>query len=164
MPIYELAADALLEVQATTFAAEGIREREDLQRLLRDDVGIIAPDTLAIAEEFSRWADSSRRIDLLGVDRDGNLVVIELKRTWDGGHMDLQAIRYAAMVAPMGSRRRSRATRTTCRGGGAPPTHDRRCSTIWDGRRRGARRSTGGSGSCSCRSTSTRRSRRRCCD
>src|SRR5690606_2731776 len=30
-----------------------------------------------------------------------NLVVIELKRTIDGGHMDLQAIRYASMVSAM---------------------------------------------------------------
>src|SRR5277367_2146822 len=30
-----------------------------------------------------------------------NLVVIELKRTEDGGHMELQAIRYAAMVSTM---------------------------------------------------------------
>jgi len=28
-------------------------------------------------------------------------VVIELKRTEDGGHMELQAIRYAAMVSAM---------------------------------------------------------------
>jgi hypothetical protein len=42
-----------------------------------------------------------RRIDLLGIDRDANLVVIELKRTEDGGHMELQAIRYAAMVSTM---------------------------------------------------------------
>ena len=31
--------------------------------------------------------------------RDANLVVIELKRTEDGGHMELQAVRYAAMVS-----------------------------------------------------------------
>ena len=31
----------------------------------------------------------------------GILVVIELKRTEDGGHMDLQAIRYASMVSTM---------------------------------------------------------------
>jgi hypothetical protein len=54
-----------------------------------------------IAEEFSEWEDSRRRIDLLGGDRDGNLVVIELKRTEDGGHMELQAIRYAAMVSAL---------------------------------------------------------------
>jgi hypothetical protein len=37
----------------------------------------------------------------LGIDRDGTLVVIELKRDDDGGHMELQAIRYAAMVSRM---------------------------------------------------------------
>jgi hypothetical protein len=62
---------------------------------------VIAPDTLVIAEEFGEWDESRRRIDLLGIDRDANLVVIELKRTEDGGHMDLQAIRYAAMVSTM---------------------------------------------------------------
>ena len=45
--------------------------------------------------------DSRRRIDLLGLDKDANLVVVELKRTDDGGHMELQAVRYAAMVSQM---------------------------------------------------------------
>jgi hypothetical protein len=56
---------------------------------------------LVIAEEFGEWEDSKRRIDLLGLDKDAKLVVIELKRTEDGGHMELQAIRYAAMVSAM---------------------------------------------------------------
>ncbi len=45
--------------------------------------------------------DSRRRIDLLGLDKEANLVIIELKRTEDGGHMELQAIRYAAMVSTL---------------------------------------------------------------
>jgi hypothetical protein len=72
-----------------------------LQRLLRSNIDVISPDTLVISEEFGEWEDSRRRIDLLGLDRDANLVVIELKRTEDGGHMELQAIRYAAMVSTM---------------------------------------------------------------
>lgn len=62
---------------------------------------IIAPDVSVISEEFGGWEDSKRRIALLGIDRDANLVVIELKRTEDGGHMELQGIRYAAMVSKM---------------------------------------------------------------
>ena len=61
----------------------------------------MSPDTLVIAEEFGEWTDSRRRIDLLGIDKEANLVVIELKRTDDGGHMDLQAVRYAAMVSTL---------------------------------------------------------------
>jgi RecB family endonuclease NucS len=44
-----------------------------------------------MAEEFSDWQDRSRRIDLLCLDTDANLVVVELKRTNDAGHMELQA-------------------------------------------------------------------------
>src|SRR5690349_10598691 len=101
MPIFEMTHDRLVELQPTAFASQGLRERADLQRLLRDQIEIVAPDVLVVSEEFGGWEDSKRRIDLLGLDRDANLVVIELKRTEDGGHMELQAIRYAAMVSKM---------------------------------------------------------------
>lgn len=101
MPLYRVTGDSLERVSETTFAAESIRERGDIQRLLRADISVLSPDLKVIAEEFSDWADSQRRIDLLCIDREANLVVVELKRTEDGGHMELQAIRYAAMVSSM---------------------------------------------------------------
>jgi hypothetical protein len=101
MAIFEVGADAFREIKETTFSGVGIKERSDLQRLLRGQIQIISPDTLIVAEEFGEWEDSKRRIDLLGVDNDANLVVVELKRTEDGGHMDLQAVRYAAMVSTL---------------------------------------------------------------
>ena len=101
MPIFEYTANKLEELSATRFDELGIREREDLQRLLRDQIEVIEPDLLIISEEFSEWDESRRRIDLLAIDVSANLVVIELKRTEDGGHMELQAIRYAAMVSTM---------------------------------------------------------------
>jgi hypothetical protein len=99
--LFELTHSSLVELKTTAFASHGLRERGDLQRLLRDQIEAIAPGVLVVSEEFGDWEDSKRRIDLLGVDRDANLVVIELKRTEDGGHMDLQALRYAAMVSKM---------------------------------------------------------------
>lgn len=101
MPIFEYTTNKLEELSATRFDAIGIREREDLQRLLRDQIEVIEPDLLIISEEFSEWDESRRRIDLLAIDASANLVVIELKRTEDGGHMELQAVRYAAMVSTM---------------------------------------------------------------
>jgi len=94
MPIYELLQDKIRGIEPTSFGAAGVKERGDLQRLLRKQIEIIAPDTLVIAEEFGEWEDSRRRIDLLAIDKDANLVVIELKRSEDGGHMELQALRY----------------------------------------------------------------------
>src|SRR5919197_1351644 len=82
-----MTADALEAIPSTDFATEGIWERRDLQRLLRDNIG--------------DFEGSDRRIDLLCIDRDARIVVMELKRTYDGGHMDLQALRYAAMVSAL---------------------------------------------------------------
>lgn len=101
MPIFELTQNELRKIEETSFGSVGTRERADLQRLLQNQIDIVAPNTLIIAEEFGDWDDSRRRIDLLGIDKDANLVVFELKRTDDGGHMDLQALRYAAMASTM---------------------------------------------------------------
>ena len=70
--------------------------------LLRDAISALGEDLLVVAEEFGHWEDARRRVDLLALDRAGHLVVIELKRDETGGHMELQAIRYAAMVSSMG--------------------------------------------------------------
>lgn len=101
MPIYELAGESIRPIPTSTFRDVDVLERQQLQRAIRERIDVISPDTLVIAEEFGEWEDSRRRIDLLGIDKSANLVVIELKRTEDGGHMELQAIRYAAMVSAM---------------------------------------------------------------
>ena len=94
MPIYEIETESLKRLKETSFGAAGFGERSDLQRLLREQINVVAPDVLVIAEEFVEWTESRRRVDLLGIDKDANLVVMELKRTEDGGHMELQAVRY----------------------------------------------------------------------
>lgn len=101
MSLYRINDGSLEALESTRFRDESTREREDLQRMLRQSIEVVAPDTLVIAEEFSDWEDSRRRIDLLCIDRDASLIVVELKRTERGGHMELQAIRYAAMVSKM---------------------------------------------------------------
>src|ERR1700719_4135825 len=101
MPIFEITPDALKALSPTTFGAENIMERQDIQRLLREQISVLDKRFMVIAEEFGDWLDASRRIDLLCLDSDANLVVVELKRTEDGGLMELQALRYAAMVSAM---------------------------------------------------------------
>lgn len=100
MGIFRIDEDRITPLEAATFAECNLKEH-DLQKLLKEQIDVISPETLIVAEEFSDWDDSSRRIDLLGIDKAANLVVIELKRTEDGGHMDLQAIRYAAMISTL---------------------------------------------------------------
>jgi hypothetical protein len=101
MPLYEMTDTFFRPVPEKSFADMGIGERTDIQRLLRTQIEILGDDLYVLSEEFAEWDDSKRRIDLLAIDRQAWLVVIELKRTQDGGHMELQAIRYASMVAAM---------------------------------------------------------------
>lgn len=101
MPIYEVTREQFRRIEEADFADAGLKERSDIQRLLRAQIDVISEDLYVLTEEFSEWEDSKRRVDLLAVDANANLVVVELKRTNDGGHMELQAIRYAAMVSAM---------------------------------------------------------------
>jgi len=101
MPLFRLDADHLAALPVTDFAREGVTERYDLQRLLRDQIGVLLPDVMVLTDEFGDWDDSRRRIDLLALDAEARLVVVELKRTTNDGQLDLQAIRYAAMASTM---------------------------------------------------------------
>jgi hypothetical protein len=101
VPLYCITNEKLEAVPGTSFVDEKILERKDLQRLLKADITPLGDDLMVIAEEFGDWEESSRRIDLLCLDKKARLVVVEIKRSEDGGHMELQAIRYAAMVSSM---------------------------------------------------------------
>ncbi|MCY7345543.1 MAG: hypothetical protein LH614_04915 [Pyrinomonadaceae bacterium] len=101
MAIYHFENNLLTEVQKTNFLVEGIRERQHLQSALKKQIEIIAPNCLVIAEEFSEWSESQRRIDLLAIDKQANIVAIELKRNETGEFMELQTIRYASMVSTL---------------------------------------------------------------
>lgn len=101
MPPFEMTDTSFRAVPEKTFTDMGISERSDIQRLLRTQIEVLGDELHVLTEEFGEWDDSKRRIDLLAVDKKAQLVVIELKRTADGGHMELQAIRYASMVAAM---------------------------------------------------------------
>ena len=101
MPLYRWNPDNLEPMQPTTFEAEELQERSDLQRLVRDQPEVLEEGLFVVAEEFSNWEDSTNRIDLLALDSEAQLVAIELKRTASGDHSELQGIRYAAMVSNM---------------------------------------------------------------
>ena len=85
MAIYEITPKGLHAHEPASYAALGIYERNDLQRVLREYISALGEDLLVISEEFSQWEDARRRIDLLAIDKQAKLVVIELKRTDDGG-------------------------------------------------------------------------------
>lgn len=101
MSLFEMTPTSFRSIPEKSFTDMGVGERSDIQRLLRTQIDVLGDDLFVLTEEFSDWDDSRRRIDILAVDKKAQLVVVELKRTADGGHMELQAIRYASMVEAM---------------------------------------------------------------
>ncbi len=101
MAIFRFKNDNFDKIEQTKFSTEGILETKNIQKALKKQIDIISSNLLVISEEFSEWDDSNRRIDLLAIDKEANIVVIELKRTETGDHMELQALRYASMVSTL---------------------------------------------------------------
>ena len=78
------------------FAQLGLRERRDIQEWVAKHPDILGDDLLIIAKEFSDFDGTRERPDLLAIDREGDLVVIELKRDDSGADAYWQAIKYAS--------------------------------------------------------------------
>lgn len=89
------------KIESTTFLDLNIWERHHIQEWIRQAPEILGEQLLVVSIEFDRFVNSHDRLDVLAIDRQGNLVVIELKRDAFAGYADLQAIRYAAMVSSM---------------------------------------------------------------
>ena len=87
------ATESISEVD---FASLGLQERRDIQEWIAANPGILGDDLLIIGKEFNGFDLTNERLDLLAVDRDGKLVIIELKRDDTGADAHWQAIKYAS--------------------------------------------------------------------
>lgn len=86
-------------VREVDFGQLGLRERQDIQEWVAANPTILGNDLLIIGKEFSDFDRTNERLDLLAVDRNGKLVIIELKRDDSGADVHWQAIKYASYFA-----------------------------------------------------------------
>lgn len=86
-------------VRETDFGQLGLRERQHIQEWVAANPTILDDGLLIIGKEFSDFDRTNERLDLLAVDRDGKLVIIELKRDDSGADVHWQAIKYASYFA-----------------------------------------------------------------
>ena len=80
----------------TSLAEQGKTETYDLESWIASDPSLIGPDLRIIGRQVST---ASGPLDLLGIDRSGNLAVIELKRDLLPREALAQAIDYASDVS-----------------------------------------------------------------
>lgn len=84
----------LIQLSTTSFSELGMKERFDIEEWIEKTPNILGEDLLVIGKELI--LPSGRRLDLLCIDKEANLVIIELKRDDSGSEVEWQAIKYTS--------------------------------------------------------------------
>ncbi len=84
--------------------AEARLEKQHLQEWVLQHPQILGGDVKIVSFEFGNWTGSGGgsshdRLDVLGLDVEGRLVVVELKRDKAPDTVDMQALKYSALVS-----------------------------------------------------------------
>ena len=91
----------LVRLEAELFGALNLQERPDLQEWLAKTPEALGEDLLIIQKEFDGFEDTRERLDLLGIDKKGRLVVIEIKRDDSGRDVVWQGVKYLAYCSSL---------------------------------------------------------------
>ncbi len=83
------------------FSDLALRERDHLQEWLANQPDALGEELLIIQKEFDGFDETRERLDLLALDKDGNLVVIENKLDDSGRDVTWQALKYTAYVSSL---------------------------------------------------------------
>ncbi|MFN4060386.1 MAG: DUF4268 domain-containing protein [Paracoccus hibiscisoli] len=84
-----------------SFSDLNLRERNHLQEWLANQPDALGEELLIIQKEFDGFEETRERLDLLALDKDGNLVVIENKLDDSGRDVTWQALKYTAYVSSL---------------------------------------------------------------
>ncbi|HAH49107.1 DUF4268 domain-containing protein [Gimesia sp.] len=90
------ATNRIIEVDSPKFSELGFTERHHLQEWLAHTPAALGEELLIIQKEFDGFDDTKERLDLLALDKDGNLVIIENKLDDSGRDVVWQALKYAS--------------------------------------------------------------------
>lgn len=94
-------ANRINPVQAKKFSELGFTERKHLQEWLAYQPDALGEELLIIQKEFDGFDDTRERLDLLALDKNGNLVIIENKLDDSGRDVVWQALKYASYCASL---------------------------------------------------------------
>jgi hypothetical protein len=91
----------IVSIKSKTFSDLGIRERENLQVWLENNPQAFGEELLFIQKEFDGFDDTRERLDLLAIDKQGNIVVIENKLDDSGRDATWQVLKYASYCSSL---------------------------------------------------------------
>lgn len=89
-------SNRISRIETKRFTDLGFRERDHLQEWLANQPDALGEELLIIQKEFDGFDDTRERLDLLALDKDGNLVIIENKLDDTGRDVMWQALKYAS--------------------------------------------------------------------
>ena len=92
---------SLIEAEKCTFKSLNFKERQDLQEWIANMPSSLGEDLLIIQKEYADWDKTKERLDLLALDKNGNLVIIENKLDDSGKDVTWQAIKYASYCSTL---------------------------------------------------------------
>ena len=95
----DLSQNRLSRLSQKRFSDLNLRERDHLQEWLANQPDALGEEFLIIQKEFDGFDETRERLDLLALDKDGNLVVIENKLDDSGRDVTWQALKYTAYVS-----------------------------------------------------------------
>ena len=93
--------NCIMEVKTASFSENNLKERQHLQEWIEKNTDVLGEDILIIQKEFAGFDNTKERLDLLGIDKEGNLVIIENKLDDSGKDVTWQALKYAAYCASL---------------------------------------------------------------
>ena len=86
----------MTNIDKIQFSEVGFRERQDLQEWIVSNPECLGEPLLIIQKEFNGFDNTSERLDLLALDKSGNLVIIENKTDSSGKDVVWQSVKYAS--------------------------------------------------------------------
>jgi uncharacterized protein YnzC (UPF0291/DUF896 family) len=91
----------ITKIKARNFSDLGFKERDHLQVWLENNPEVFGEELLFIQKEFDGFDDTRERLDLLAIDKQGNLVVIENKLDDSGRDVTWQVLKYASYCSSL---------------------------------------------------------------
>ena len=94
-------ANNIIQLKERLFSELGFRERDHLQEWIAKNPEVVGEELLIIQKEFDGFSETNERLDLLALDKEGDVVVIENKLDDTGRDVVWQALKYASYCSTL---------------------------------------------------------------